>query len=105
MVHQAVLNNLKQLTNAMYVHNLWSAESPSREALSSNVPFAYGVMPFENWLQFIFIPKMTSLIEAEKDLPRNIALTPMAEHVWSASSTLNPLISIIEEMDCFLNDK
>lgn len=78
---------------------LWANEPPSDEAMSDPTPFACQSMPFEHWLQFIFIPKMSLIVTERKSLPQNIALGPMAEHIWSLQPKMKSLITIIYQLD------
>ncbi|MGS0681182.1 YqcC family protein [Shewanella sp. 125m-7] len=76
---------------------------PSEEAMASTTPFACDVMAFEQWLQFIFIPKMHYLLEHNIPLPTAIAIAPMAEHVWASQPDYQYLIRILAELDALLS--
>jgi uncharacterized protein YqcC (DUF446 family) len=78
---------------------LWSSSKPSNQALQSMVPFAFDTMPFEQWLQFIFIPKMSEIIQTEKTLPNNLKLLPMAEQSFSAANNQSGIIAVINQID------
>lgn len=60
----------------------WDAEPPPPEALRSEQPFAVDVMEFYQWLQFIFIPRLRFLLEAEQALPKRCGIAPMAEEYY-----------------------
>ena len=47
----AIAAQLIDLEAALRQLNLWSDESPSQEALSSEQPFAMDSLEFEEWLQ------------------------------------------------------
>ena len=83
---------------------LWANESPSVEALADTTPFACESMPFEHWLQFILIPKMSVLIEQRDLLPSNIALAPMAEYLWHHRAEMSRLIHLINQLDECLSE-
>ncbi|MCL1042032.1 MULTISPECIES: YqcC family protein [Shewanella] len=78
---------------------LWQETPPSPEAMADPTPFACETMAFEQWLQFIFLPKMRALIAARSALPTKIALGPMAEHVWQGRAEMATLINIIIQLD------
>ncbi len=81
---QQISEGLYQLEQTLRVSQLWSSVKPSIQALSSTEPFACDTLSFEQWLQFIFIPKMRVLIENEDPLPLAMAITPMAEMSFGA---------------------
>lgn len=83
---------------------LWTSQAPSVEALADPTPFACESMQFEHWLQFIFIPKMSVLVEQGKTLPSHIALTPMAEYLWQDRTEMKRLIFIINQLDECLSE-
>jgi len=58
---------------------LWSAEQPSDEALASVEPFACDRLFFNEWLQFIFIPRLQQIIDEDLALPTTCGISPMAE--------------------------
>lgn len=94
----ALASELKQL-------ELWSAQPPDTQALASRLPFCIDTLRFEQWLQFIFIPKMQLLLDTAAPLPGKIALLPMAEQVFNESDTrFNRLLSIISALDSCLTE-
>lgn len=104
MLYRQTKTKLAQITQELQNVGLWGACTPSDESMASTAPFACDLMPFEQWLQFIFIPRMQALIDAEQPLPSQIAITPMAEHLWSEQAALAPLIAALNELDILLNE-
>jgi dTDP-4-dehydrorhamnose 3,5-epimerase len=72
---------LNQLISQLKSAKQWSVAPPSEWAMQSEAPFACDRMDFAQWLQFIFIPKMTSLLHAQLPLPARMTLLPMAQ-MW-----------------------
>jgi uncharacterized protein YqcC (DUF446 family) len=94
---QAIENQLKQLS-------LWQVDYPSAQALSSQQPFCCDTLKFEQWLQFILIPRMNALIGGDHPLPGEIAITPMAEESFkSCGIKANVLINTINDFDKLLS--
>nr|WP_220767361.1 YqcC family protein [Shewanella sp. MBTL60-007] len=82
---------------------LLSLQPPSAEALASTAPFACDLMPFEQWLQFIFLPKLHYLLDEQLPLPSKIAVAPMAQHVWGEDAKHQHLIRILMDLDALLS--
>lgn len=57
----------------------WAAESPGPQALASNQPFCVDTLRFEQWLQWVFLPRMKQLLEQAGELPARSAIAEMAE--------------------------
>jgi uncharacterized protein YqcC (DUF446 family) len=86
--------------------NLWQIAQPSAAELSSSAPFCCDTLAFEQWLQFIFIPKIAMMINQHQPLPTKISLTPMAEEAFKYLSTsVEPLIDVIQKIDETLTDQ
>ncbi|MCL1036355.1 YqcC family protein [Shewanella corallii] len=104
MLHQATREYLLQLESELKRQSLWASEAPSPESLASTAPFAVDTLAFEHWLQFIFIPRMQALLDTEAQLPANIAVAPMAHHVWQDNAERIHLIRILNDLDTLLNE-
>lgn len=104
MLYSQVRTKLAQIALCLQQVGLWSATSPTAEAMASSAPFACDLMPLEQWLQFIFIPRMHALIDAGQPLPSQIAIAPMAQHVWHNMDQLQLLIGVLNELDILLNE-
>ena len=83
--------------------DLWSAETPSTEALASVEPFCVDTLDFQQWLQFILLPRMNTLIATQAPLPDKCDITAMAETVWPANVQANPVIDVLRQFDNVIN--
>ena len=102
-MHQQTYSLLVALTQALKVLNLWQAELPSQDKLSSTAPFCCDTLSFEQWLQFVFIERIGVMIENKLELPSKIHLSPMAEEAFKHLGTkVTPLLSIINDIDTLL---
>lgn len=104
MLYSQTRTKLAQISYYLRQAGLWSTIPPSDEAMASTAPFACDLMPLEQWLQFIFIPRMQTLIDAGKPLPSQIAIAPMAQYVWQNMSQLQLVIGVLNELDMLLNE-
>ena len=53
--------HLEQLQITMKKLNLWQTMPPAAEAFLSEEPFSIDTMSAEEWLQWVFIPRMQAL--------------------------------------------
>lgn len=105
MLYFTCKNHLIILEQTLKQCSLWVDSAPSVHAMASSAPFACDTMAFEQWLQFIFIPKMRELIELEQPLPTNMAIAPMAEHVWQGMTDYAELIRHLHNFDSVLSQQ
>lgn len=78
----ALAEQLLLIERELRVLGLWARVPPSDEALSSGQPFGVGVLAFEEWLQWVFLPRMKLILESDADLPVSSGIRPMAEVVY-----------------------
>ena len=62
---------------------LWSELPPSPAALSSQEPFCVDTLAFEEWLQWVFIPRMGQIVELAGVLPSSCNIQPMGEEAFA----------------------
>ncbi|QCI10701.1 YqcC family protein [Pseudomonas putida] len=78
-----IADHLLLIERELQVQGWWSAEAPNAEALASTVPFAVDSMAFEQWLQWIFLPRMKLILEHGHPLPNASGILVMAETVFT----------------------
>jgi uncharacterized protein YqcC (DUF446 family) len=72
-------HELLALEDEMRRLELWQAATPHPTVLASTEPFCVDTMTLPQWLQFVFVPRMTALIEGHEPLPTACAIKPLAE--------------------------
>lgn len=75
---------LQAVEKELRAMQLWEEQMPSAEALASDQPFALDKLSFNQWLQFIFLPKMAGIVETDSALPESCSVAPMAEEFYKA---------------------
>lgn len=77
-----VADLLNQIEHELKAAELWSLIMPDDRAMQSTAPFCCDTMALENWLQFVFLPRMRALVDGRLPLPRQISVCPMAEEAF-----------------------
>jgi len=97
---------LSQLTEELKALNLWQKRRPSLCELASTLPFHYDTLTFEQWLQFVFIERISLIIDKEQPLPSEILLLPVAEESFkNFGNKANTLLNIIDQIDGVLSGR
>jgi len=96
-----VINSLLiQLETELKQQLLWSSSAPADAALASTTPFCCDTLRLEQWLQFVFLPKLRSLLQAGQPLPAKVSVLPYAEEAFKAQGQrLLPLLKLIAQID------
>lgn len=61
--------------------DLWQAAQPDAAAFNSHTPFCVDTMNIEQWLRYVFLPRMQALIDSGKNLPTSCAMTEQIDLV------------------------
>lgn len=94
---------LKALEAELRGQGRWTADPPDQEALNSSQPFAADTLEFDQWLQWILLPRMTLLLEQRLPLPTACAIQAMAEETYSADDRGGKRITeVLGEIDRLL---
>lgn len=78
----AIADELLLIERALRQAGEWAQTPPSAEALASVEPFCVDTLGFEQWLQWIFLPRMKVILEQGLALPNASGILAMAEMVY-----------------------
>lgn len=97
---------LRSLEAEMRRQDRWEARPPPSEALHSVVPFAVDTLSFDQWLQWILLPRLHELLVRQLPLPTNCAIEPMAEEVYGPDDPAGArIVAILGDIDALLTDR
>jgi uncharacterized protein YqcC (DUF446 family) len=95
-----VLQILEDIEQVMRDDKLWHATPPEAEAFESKEPFSVDTMSAEQWLQWVLVPRMYALLEAQTPLPTRFAITPYFEVAMPEALRL---LTQLQRLDDLLN--
>ncbi|WP_296234835.1 YqcC family protein [uncultured Pseudomonas sp.] len=96
----ALAEHLLLIERELRVLGWWQEEAPSAEALASPEPFCVDTLAFEQWLQWIFLPRMKVLLESGAVLPSVSGIQAMAEMVYQSQPGIaRRLLELLGEFD------
>ena len=81
---------------------LWSDSAPSVQALASCEPFCVDTLAFEQWLQWVLLPRMKAILEDDRPLPQVSGISPMAE-VAFVERPVGGLLAALQRFDRLLS--
>lgn len=101
-----IQKQLNALASELMRQNLWTTTPPSQQQLASCEPFCVDTLPFEQWLQWMFIPKMSEILNTPQfnGLPNRSDIYSIAEYLFEKyPQDTGKTTSIIKEIDRLLN--
>lgn len=102
----AIFTALHHLETALKQQNLWTEIAPTAQQLASTEPFCVDTLPFEQWLQWVFIPKMTTLISTPNfsGFSHTSDIHSMADYIFQTyEQPTKTITEIIRQIDTLLN--
>ena len=96
---------LSTLESELRGQGRWGDHAPSPLALRSTEPFAADTLDFDQWLQWILLPKMDQLLLQQLPLPSTCAIQPIAEEVYRDDAGGARITQILGEIDALLTDR
>ncbi len=97
---------LTELETELRALHYWSIEPPSAAALQSQTPFCCDTLLLQEWLQWVFIPRLVKLLDEGRSLPRNCNVHAYAtEALKGIEEDVDSLLRIIEAIDRLLSER
>lgn len=91
---------LLQVEATLRTHGRWDRIQPPDHALGSRQPFCIDTLRFEQWLQWIFLPRMKKILETSRPLPARSGIYSYAEHYLHKKDPPTPaLLTLIRHFD------
>lgn len=99
-----VRHSLQAIEQSMRELALWQLTPPEAEAFASTEPFCVDSMLAEEWLQWVLLPRMHALLDANAPLPTRFAITPYFEEALkNKQPNCLPLLVLLQRLDSLLN--
>ncbi|MGF6192229.1 YqcC family protein [Serratia sp. 2723] len=103
-ISNQVRHNLRAIEQSMRDLALWQLTPPEAEAFASTEPFCIDSMLAEEWLQWVLLPRMHALLDANAPLPTRFAITPYFEEALKdRQPSCLPLLVLLQRLDSLLN--
>ena len=97
-------DQLLLIERELRVQDLWASTPPDAQALASQEPFCVDTLSFEQWLQWIFLPRMKTILERGEALPTVSGILAMAEVVYRGRpQQMGGLLQALETFDVLIS--
>ncbi|QFU02395.1 hypothetical protein FIU83_12180 [Halomonas sp. THAF5a] len=102
-VHDELGDALRELEATMKAASLWRMERPESPAFDSVQPFCVDTMTLPQWLRFVFIVRLETLVERRAPMPAKCEVAPAVE-AWLKQEGARPsdrllMCRVVEEID------
>ncbi len=91
---------LLEVEATLRTNGKWDEISPDSSALSSKQPFCMDTLEFEQWLQWVFLPRMKTTLEETKPFPAKSGIFVYAhECLHKNDPSTGSLLKLIKTFD------
>lgn len=91
---------LQQLEAEMRRLELWQTVAPTAEQLASEQPFAYDTLTLPQWMQWILIPRLRAVLQANGQLPAQSDIhTYAVQYFREADMDTDSLLNLVKDLD------
>jgi uncharacterized protein YqcC (DUF446 family) len=97
--HETAREKIEEIEREMRSIGYWQEEPLPAEAYDFTQAFAMDTMAYSQWLQFIFIPRVRSIIETDGDFPAGSSVGTQAIREFDGSTEAEGLVSLLCEFD------
>ena len=97
--HEAVAEAIDRVEAELKRIGWWRDEPLPPEMYQFTQAFAMDTMPFSYWLQFIFIPRVRSIIEAHGEFPRTSMVAAQAVREFDGIDEASDLNAALHDFD------
>ena len=77
----------------------WQEEPLPAEAYNITKPFGMDTMTGEQWLQFILVPRVRSMLSGEGEFPQGSSIASWARKEFSGSVEADNLVTMLYQFD------
>ena len=100
-----IADQLLLIERELRVLGWWKDVPPSDESLSSREPVCVDTLDFDQWLQWIFLPRMKIILEQDMPLPTASGILEMAEMVYASRiREARNLLALLKDFDRLITE-
>jgi uncharacterized protein YqcC (DUF446 family) len=98
-LYSRALREISEIETEMKRIGYWSPEPLPKEAYDFRQAFAMDTMAFSQWLQFILIPRVRTIIEQKGDFPSDNMVGAQAVREFDGDTAASGLVTLLREFD------
>ncbi|GAB3344755.1 YqcC family protein [Chromohalobacter beijerinckii] len=77
--HDDLMKALENLVATLRSVDMWRVEEPTAAAFASQQPFCVDTMVMPQWLRYVFVARLETLVETESPLPASCDVAPAVD--------------------------
>src|SRR5688572_4673308 len=103
--YELVLIKASEIEAELKRLNRWSISPLPPDKFEDMGAFGGNTMSFEQWLQFVLIPRIQEIVDQKEDFPRESMLAPYAIRYFNGDMGVDDLQQLLYDLDLLINKK
>jgi uncharacterized protein YqcC (DUF446 family) len=104
-IYAMALAKANEIEAELKVLRRWNNQPLSPEKFKNMGAFGSNSMAFEQWLQFVLIPRIHSIVESQEEFPQGSMLGPYAIRIFDGDIEASRLHNLLYELDEVVNQQ
>jgi uncharacterized protein YqcC (DUF446 family) len=100
--HELIKAKIAEVEREMKQIGYWQSEPPAPGAIRVRSAFAVDTMAFSQWLQFIFIPRVVSIVDTGGEFPAKSSVGAQAGREFDGDDKAARLVESLCELDALV---
>ena len=101
----AVRSKLDKITAEMRRINMWDVPKVSADQLKDMGAFGYNTMSFEQWLRWVFVPRVEELLKEGGPWPKSSDVGIAAIRNFDGQDEASGLVTLLCEFDALFTEE
>ncbi|CAM3697270.1 MULTISPECIES: YqcC family protein [Halomonas] len=98
--YQTLQTALLELEASMKAADLWRMPTPDADALASQQPFCIDTMSLPQWIRFVFVARLNTLIETGAAMPAKCEVAPaVAAYLLQEKVPAHHLVLVVRAVE------
>ncbi|MCB0336119.1 MAG: YqcC family protein [Bdellovibrionales bacterium] len=102
--YDLVAKQLAAIEQELRTIGWWSSSPPTLEQLNFQEAFAADTMAYHQWLQFVFIPRVQTILNAKGDFPPSSNVGIRAIREYDGLDKANSLVELLCNFDRIIEE-
>jgi uncharacterized protein YqcC (DUF446 family) len=98
-MYQDVQTKLDEIVTEMKLIGLWQDEPLPPDKYNFRAPFALDTMAFNQWLQFVFVPRVEQILGSQGTFPSRSHVGAQAIREWDSAPEAAHLVELLCAFD------
>ena len=96
---QEIQRRLDAVRTEMRQNGMWEVTKPPPEAFADMGPFGSKTMSFDQWLRFVFVPRLEGLLASDGPWPAKSQVATKAVRELDGLPNIDDLVGRLKELD------